>query len=283
MSKLDVSLDFPHRAVAVFALALAACVGRTLPIDDPVVGTLVVTAASAVDPIAAYQSVRFHGVISAPGVEATAVIRSEYIDTSKHPRVGARLPVILSRSNPTRFNIRWDQVPSRAEQDRAFTEAWVATPTIPDVAEATLPAYLRNLRVALQFSGGGCPDRAHNARWDLGWVLVELDQGPDLVLDALCTTFRTTELGGMVRIIPSEESCEDAVLRQGEDVLARVPCDRSAVRCDATDEAEPVARCLDRFARYRRAEAVRILSVSEPLRVLAHRVSDGDSDGSTDD
>jgi len=76
---------------------------------DPVPGTLLVTAAAMPSRNALYHMTRITGVVSAEGVEPTAVQYSGLIRTSLWPSPGKQLPVIVDRADPTKFAIQWDQ------------------------------------------------------------------------------------------------------------------------------------------------------------------------------
>jgi hypothetical protein len=76
----------------------------------PVPGSLLVTAASMPTETAIYQSGRLTGVITAEGVDAVAVQLNGLFRSSKWPRPGQTLPVIVDRADPNRFAIDWDKV-----------------------------------------------------------------------------------------------------------------------------------------------------------------------------
>lgn len=77
---------------------------------DPVPGTMLVTAASMPSRNAVFHMSRITGVISAEGVEPTAVQFGGLIRTSLWPSPGKQLPVIVDRADPQKFAIQWDQV-----------------------------------------------------------------------------------------------------------------------------------------------------------------------------
>jgi hypothetical protein len=77
---------------------------------DPVPGTMLVTAASMPSRNAVFHMTRITGVISADGVEPTAVQYGGLIRTSLWPSPGKQLPVVVDRADPTKFAIQWDQV-----------------------------------------------------------------------------------------------------------------------------------------------------------------------------
>jgi hypothetical protein len=89
----------------------AAAAGR---MAQPVSGTLLVTGISMPTENAIYHSARLTGVVSAEGVAATAVTHSGLFRTSKWPRPGQSLPVIVDRANPNLFAIEWDKVDDNA-------------------------------------------------------------------------------------------------------------------------------------------------------------------------
>ena len=76
---------------------------------DPVPGTMLVTAASMPSRRAAYHMSRITGVVSAKGVEPTAVQYQGLIRTALWPSPGRQLPVIVDRADPRKFAIQWDQ------------------------------------------------------------------------------------------------------------------------------------------------------------------------------
>jgi preprotein translocase subunit SecG len=77
---------------------------------DPVPGTMLVTAASMPSRNAVFHISRITGVVSAEGVQPTAVQYSGLIRTALWPSPGRQLPVILDRADPRKFAIQWDQV-----------------------------------------------------------------------------------------------------------------------------------------------------------------------------
>ena len=52
---------------------------------------------------------RITGVVSADGVELTAVQYNGLIRTALWPSPGRQLPVIVDRADPRKFAIQWDQ------------------------------------------------------------------------------------------------------------------------------------------------------------------------------
>jgi hypothetical protein len=93
---------------------------------QPVSGTLLVTSVSMPTENAIYHSARLTGVVSAEGVPATAVNHSGLFRTSKWPRPGQSLPVIVDRANPTSFAIEWDKVEDNAASAMGQAEAIAA-------------------------------------------------------------------------------------------------------------------------------------------------------------
>ena len=98
----------------------AGAAGR---MSQPVSGTLLVTGISMPTESAIYHSARLTGVVSAEGVPATAVTHGGLIRTSKWPRPGQNLPVIVDRANPTSFAIEWDKVEDNAASALGQAEA----------------------------------------------------------------------------------------------------------------------------------------------------------------
>jgi hypothetical protein len=89
---------------------------RLKSIKDPVDGTLHVVSASIPPWNASSSNYSLTGVIQAPGLPATTVKRGGLASTSKWPQPGQDLPVTVSRANPTKFIIRWDEVDSSSAQ-----------------------------------------------------------------------------------------------------------------------------------------------------------------------
>jgi hypothetical protein len=88
-------------------------VHRLSTMVDPVAGSLLVTGCSgAPDGRTMYAGCEIHGVLSAPGVPSTAVRHDGYVRVSRWPSPGLTLPVLVDRTVPQRFQIRWDQVPT---------------------------------------------------------------------------------------------------------------------------------------------------------------------------
>ncbi len=89
---------------------------RLKSIKDPVDGTLHVVSASIPPWNASSSNYSLTGVIQAPGLPATTVKRGGLASTSKWPQPGQDLPVTVSRANPSKFIIRWDEVDSGSAQ-----------------------------------------------------------------------------------------------------------------------------------------------------------------------
>jgi len=93
---------------------------------DPVAGTFLVTAASMPSRNALYHMTRITGVVSAEGVEPTAVQYGGLIRTSLWPSPGKQLPVIVDRADPKKFAIQWDQVGTAESSALGQAEALAA-------------------------------------------------------------------------------------------------------------------------------------------------------------
>jgi hypothetical protein len=78
--------------------------------------------ASPLDGSAATQQYRIEGVVTAPGIEPTAVTHGGVTAPEKWPRAGDRLPCTVDRSRPDRLVIHWDQVQTSGERARAAAE-----------------------------------------------------------------------------------------------------------------------------------------------------------------
>lgn len=93
---------------------------------DPVPGTMLVTAAAMPSRNALYHMSRITGVISAEGVEPTAVQFGGLIRTSLWPSPGKQLPVIVDRADPKKFAIQWDQAGTAESSALGQAEALAA-------------------------------------------------------------------------------------------------------------------------------------------------------------
>lgn len=93
---------------------------------DPVPGTMLVTAASMPSRNAAFHMSRITGVVSAEGVEPTAVQYNGLIRTSLWPSPGRQLPVIVDRADPRKFAIQWDQAATSESSALGQAEALAA-------------------------------------------------------------------------------------------------------------------------------------------------------------
>jgi hypothetical protein len=93
---------------------------------DPVPGTMLVTAASMPSRRAAFHMSRITGVVSAEGVEPTAVQYNGLIRTAHWPSPGRQLPVIVDRADPRKFAIQWDQAGSSESSALGQAEALAA-------------------------------------------------------------------------------------------------------------------------------------------------------------
>jgi hypothetical protein len=102
----------------------AASAARSMA--DPVPGTLLVTAATLPSQRAIYAAGRVTGVISADGVEAFAVQHRGLMKTSRWPRPGQQLPVIVDRADPRNFAVAWDKVQNTADAALGSAEALAA-------------------------------------------------------------------------------------------------------------------------------------------------------------
>ena len=93
---------------------------------DPVPGTMLVTAASVPSRNAVFHMSRITGVVSAEGVEPTAVHYNGLIRTSLWPSPGRQLPVIVDRADPRKFAIQWDQAGTSESSSLGQAEALAA-------------------------------------------------------------------------------------------------------------------------------------------------------------
>lgn len=97
---------------------------------DPVDGSLQLTSCSAGANDAAYSNCRMQGVVSAPGLAPTAVEHLCTAPIKKWPQPGQSLPVRVDRADPTRLQVRWDDLPTNRELGRQFARQqaeWLAS------------------------------------------------------------------------------------------------------------------------------------------------------------
>jgi hypothetical protein len=93
--------------------------------SDPVDGMLQLTSCSAGAYNAAYSNCRMQGVVTAPGLAPTAVEHVCLAPAKKWPQPGQMIPVLVDRADPTRLEVRWDDMPGNRElgQQQARQEA----------------------------------------------------------------------------------------------------------------------------------------------------------------
>jgi hypothetical protein len=93
--------------------------------SDPVDGMLQLTSCSDGAYSAAYSNCQMQGVVTAPGLAPTAVEHLCMAPTKKWPQPGQTIPVLVDRADPTRLEVRWDDMPSNRElgQQQAQQEA----------------------------------------------------------------------------------------------------------------------------------------------------------------
>lgn len=89
----------------------------------PVEGEFLLTGSSIPAPHAAYQTCSITGVISAPGMPTVPANYQGLVSTSKFPRSGQTLPVLVDRAAPENFVIQWDKVPAGAEKAMSAARA----------------------------------------------------------------------------------------------------------------------------------------------------------------
>jgi hypothetical protein len=90
---------------------------------DPVEGEFVLTGSSIAAPHAAYQTCSITGVISAPGMPTVPANYRGLVSTSKFPRAGQTLPVLVDRTDPENFVIQWAKVADGAEKAMSAAQA----------------------------------------------------------------------------------------------------------------------------------------------------------------
>lgn len=95
---------------------------KSKKINDPVRGTLHVTASSRPPNSATSANFVINGIVSASGLMPTAVEHQGIARTRKWPRAGQVLPITVDRSDPTRIRIEWDEVPDTWDAARDNAE-----------------------------------------------------------------------------------------------------------------------------------------------------------------
>ncbi|MDQ7904030.1 SHOCT domain-containing protein [Phytohabitans sp. ZYX-F-186] len=90
-------------------------------ISDPVEGSARVVSATGAPDGQGSAACGMHLVVTVPGVPAFVVQGTYLVKMAKWPWPGQVLPIVASRSEPARFKIRWDLVPtgSQAAAERA--------------------------------------------------------------------------------------------------------------------------------------------------------------------
>lgn len=99
---------------------------RGMRIKDPVDGVAQVLGSTQPPDSATSGNVNLTLVVQAEGIPATSVEHSCLAPTKKWPYPGETLPVTVSRSNPTRLKVRWDDVPEASEVARRQAEQLAA-------------------------------------------------------------------------------------------------------------------------------------------------------------
>ena len=95
-------------------------------IKDPVRGTGQVVSASMYRGDGVYQMCSINLVVQAEGIPATATQFQGLVHRNRWPFPGKVLPVNLERTDPTRFEIVWDEVPSSADRSQQAAEGIAA-------------------------------------------------------------------------------------------------------------------------------------------------------------
>lgn len=150
---------------------------------DPVDGTLQLTSCSSGASDAMYSNCRMTGVVSAPGLAPTAVEHKCTAPTKKWPQPGQTLPVQVDRADPSRLQIRWDDLPSNRELGRQFARRqaeWLAA----DQRSQAGPAEPGEEQTRTWSSPPGGPQVNVRVRSDSGPVQphVEVFGDPDRIL-----------------------------------------------------------------------------------------------------
>lgn len=81
-------------------------------IKDPVRGSAQIVSSTQAPHGATSGNCRMHLVVSVPGHQSFAVDDSFLIRVKKWPHAGQTLPIEASQSNPRKFKIRWDEIPT---------------------------------------------------------------------------------------------------------------------------------------------------------------------------
>lgn len=89
---------------------------------DPVRGALQVTASTYPPDGASSANFSINGIVTAPGLNPTAVEHAGIARTKKWPHGGQTLPVTVDRADPTRLSIEWDEVPDSCDTARQNAE-----------------------------------------------------------------------------------------------------------------------------------------------------------------
>lgn len=98
-----------------------------LRMKDPVDGSLTVVGISSPDPTATQANYRLDGVVTAPGLEATAITHHGMTSVSHWPSPGQVLPVTVDRSHPDRLTIHWERLASSHDSARSAAEDLAAS------------------------------------------------------------------------------------------------------------------------------------------------------------
>jgi hypothetical protein len=109
---------------------------------DPVDGTLQLTSCSAGADDAMYSNCRMTGVVSGPGLAPTAVEHLCTAPARKWPQPGQTLPVRVDRADPSRLQVRWDDLPSNRELGLQYARQqaeWLAAAQTAPTARPASP------------------------------------------------------------------------------------------------------------------------------------------------
>lgn len=112
----------PVIGVLIFLRRMSAG-GKRARMRDPAPGTLLVTATSLPPRSAAYGNGNVTGVLTAPGLPATAVRSHAIYPVRKWPQLGTNYPVVFDRADPNLFAFDWDRVEKTGDAALAETRA----------------------------------------------------------------------------------------------------------------------------------------------------------------
>jgi hypothetical protein len=121
---IDLAVD--HRRSDAWGMGLFSDWAKSRRMTDPVRGTLQVTACSTINAGTTSANYNLDGVVTAEGIEPTAVNHDGMAKASKWPYGGRSLPITIDRADPTSFRIEWAEVPTGNDLGKASAQALAA-------------------------------------------------------------------------------------------------------------------------------------------------------------